>query len=154
MKKINFKKAFIYVLTTFLIGNIFSLFINSKDYYTKLNKEPNVPSIVFPIVWTILYLIMSISVYIISQSVDIDKKKAIKIYYLQLIINSLWTLIFFEFHLYILSFIWIILIIVLSLIMIIKFYKINKVAGIINIPYLLWLLFALYLNFSIIILNT
>ena len=151
--KINLKKLLIYIIITFLIGSFFALFINNMNLYNNLNKPINIPGIVFPIVWSILYLLMGISVYIISESNDSNKKQAIKTYFVQLIVNSLWTLIFFGFKLYILSFIWILLLTVLVVIMIIKFYKINKLAGLINIPYLLWLLFASYLNLGIILLN-
>ena len=151
--KINYKKLLFYIIITFLIGGIFAIFINDPDFYNNLNKIINVPGMVFGIVWSILYLLMGISVYIISQSNDVDKKDATKLYFIQLIFNSLWTLIFFGFKLYVLSFIWIVILIILVIIMIIKFYKIDKKAGLLNIPYLLWLIFALVLSFSIILLN-
>ncbi len=151
--KINYKKLILYILSSFIIGGFFAIFVKEYNFYNNLNKIVNVPIIAFPIVWSFLYLLMGISVYLISESKDINKKNAIKSFYIQLIINSLWTLIFFGFKLYILACTWIILLIILVLIMIIKFYKINKIAGIINIPYLLWLIFALVLNYSIIVLN-
>ena len=151
--KINFKKLLLYIVITFFIGSFFAFFINSGSLYNNLNKAINVPSIIFPIVWTILYLIMATSAYIVSESNNINKNNAIKLYFFQLIINSLWTLIFFGLKLYILSFIWLILLIILVIIMIIKFYNIVKIAGILNIFYLVWLLFALYLNLSIVLLN-
>lgn len=151
--KINYKKLILYILLTFLIGSFFAIFINDYNTYNNLNKIINVPSIVFPIVWSILYLLMGISLYIVSKSNNIDKNRANKIYFSQLIVNSLWTLIFFKFKLYILSFIWILLLIVLVIIMIIKFYNINKKSGLLNIPYLIWLIFASILSLSVIILN-
>ncbi len=151
--KINYKKLILYILLTFLIGSFFAIFINDYNTYNNLNKIINVPSIVFPIVWSILYLLMGISLYIVSKSNNIDKNRAKKIYFSQLIVNSLWTLIFFKFKLYILSFIWILLLIVLVIIMIIKFYNINKKSGLLNIPYLIWLIFASILSLSVIILN-
>ena len=151
--KINFKKLLFYIFITFFIGSFFVIFINNTSLYNSLNKAINIPSIVFPIVWSILYLLMAISLYMISKSNNINKNNSIKVYFTQLIVNSLWTLIFFGLRLYVLSFIWILLLIVLVVIMIVKFYEIKKLAGIINIPYLIWLLFAAYLSFSIIILN-
>lgn len=151
--KFKFKKLLKYIIITFLIGSFFAIFINNSDIYTELNKPLDVPSIVFPIVWTILYLLMAISLYIISESNSSLKNKAIKSYVSQLIVNSFWTLFFFGFRLYTFSFIWLLLLIVLVVIMIINFYRINKIAGLINIPYFLWLLFAAYLNYNIIILN-
>ncbi|MEG2028762.1 MAG: TspO/MBR family protein [Bacilli bacterium] len=148
--KIKLKKLFIYIFITFLIG---SLFINNTDLYNNINKAINLPSFIFPVVWSILYLLMGLSVYIISESKDINKNDAIKVYFIQLVVTSLWTLFFFGFRFYVLSFIWILLLICLVIIMILKFYKINKLAGLLNIPYLFWLIFASYLSFSIIILN-
>lgn len=150
--KINFKSLLLCIVITFFIGSFFALFIDSNSY-VDLNKAINVPSYIFPIVWSILYLLMGISLYIIYESYGYNKKSAIKIYFLQLLVNSLWTLIFFGSKLYLLGFIWILLLIVLVIIMIIKFYNINKLAGLMNIPYLFWLVFAGFLNLSIIILN-
>ena len=150
--KINFKSLLLCIIITFFIGSFFSFFINS-DSYAELNKIVDIPNYVFPIVWSILYLLMALSLYIIYESYGYNKKDAIKIYFLQLLINSLWTLIFFEFKLYMFGFIWILLLIVLVIIMIIKFYRINKIAGLLNISYLFWLIFASILNLSIVILN-
>ena len=96
---------------------------------------------------------MSISCYIITNSNDKNKNEAIIIYSIQLVINSVWSLIFFVFGAYLLGFIWIIILAVTVIIMIAKFYNINKKAAYLNIPYILWILFAAYLNFGIYILN-
>lgn len=150
MKSINWKKLFICILVTFIIGSLFAFFtINSS--YDSLNKPFEIPAIVFPIVWSILYILMAISLYIVT---DYDNSEnAVIIYFLQLIVNSFWTLFFFGLKWYLFSFLWIILLIILVVIMIYKFYKINKTAGFINIFYLLWLIFAGYLNFMIYYLN-
>ena len=152
MMKINFKILLLCIIITFFIGSFFSLFI-STDSYVSLNKIIDVPGYIFPIVWSILYLLMAISLYIVYESYGYNKKDAIKIYFLQLLVNSLWTLIFFGFKLYLFGFIWILLLIILVIIMIIKFYKINKIAGLLNIFYLFWLIFASVLNLSVFILN-
>lgn len=127
--------------------------MNSMDTFKDLSKPINVPGVLFPIVWSILYLLMSISCYLIVQSNDKDKKEGIILYAIQLVINSLWTLIFFGFGAYLLSFIWIIILLIVVIIMLAKFYNINKIAMYINIPYVLWLLFAAYLNLGIYLLN-
>lgn len=150
--KRKIKTLIICIIITFFIGNLFAIFIDT-GYYNELNKIINVPGYIFPIVWGILYLIMGITLFIILNSNNEIKYQAIKIYFIQLLINSLWTLLFFKFKLYILSYIWIILLIILVIIMIINFYKIKKVAGILNIFYLLWLIFASILNLGIVILN-
>ena len=119
-----------------------------------LNRPPLSPSgIVFPIAWSILYLLMAISLYIVSETKSLDIEKSYLIYIAQLIVNSLWTLLFFGLKLRLFSFIWIILLIILVIIMIKNFYDKNKLSGLLQIPYLLWLIFAGYLNLMIYILN-
>ena len=152
--RIDWKKLIILTVITFIVGTFFSfLTMNSMDTFKDLSKPINVPGVLFPIVWSILYLLMSISCYLIVQSNDKDKKEGIILYAIQLVINSLWTLIFFGFGAYLLSFIWIIILLIVVIIMLAKFYNINKIAMYINIPYVLWLLFAAYLNLGIYLLN-
>ncbi len=150
MKKINWKRLIVIIIITFVVGSFFSFFtMNNMDTFKELEKPINVPGILFPIVWSILYLLMSISLYIV-----IDKNRnSLIIYSIQLIINSLWTLIFFGFGAYLLALIWIILLLIAIVIMIAKFYNIDKKAAYLNIPYLLWVLFAAYLNLGIYLLN-
>lgn len=154
MKKINWKKLIIITIITFVVGSFFSWFLmNNMETFNELEKPIKVPGILFPIVWSILYLLMSISCYIITESNNSKRKNAIIWYAIQLIINSLWSLIFFGFNLYLFSFIWIVLLGITVVIMIIKFYKIDKRAAYLNIPYILWILFAGYLNLGIYLLN-
>ena len=152
--KINYKKLILIILGTFLIGSFFSFFIpNSRGFYSTLEKPPlSPPGILFPIVWSILYILMGISLYIVSES-ETRKEENYLIYIIQLVVNSLWTLLFFGLNLQLLSFLWILLLIVLVVVMIISFYQTNKLAGLLQIPYLIWLLFAAYLNLGIYILN-
>lgn len=154
MKKINWKKFFIIAIITFVVGSFFSFFVmNSMDSFKELEKPINVPGILFPIVWSILYLLMSISCYIISESNNKCKNNAIIWYVIQLVINSLWSLIFFGFDAYLFSFIWIILLLISVIIMVIKFYIIDKKTAYLQIPYILWIIFAGYLNLGIYLLN-
>lgn len=151
MKK-NIKLLFMCILITFFIGNLFAIFIDASSY-VNLKKVVNVPGYIFPIVWSILYLLMAISLFIILKSNNELKYKSIKLYFIQLIVNSLWTLLFFKFNMYFFSFIWIILLIILVINMVVYFFKINKVAGLLNIFYIIWLIFASILNLGIVILN-
>ena len=150
--KRNIILLIICIVITFLIGNLFAIFIDTSSY-NGLNKIINVPGYIFPIVWSILYLIMGITLFLILKSNNELKYQAIRIYFIQLLVNSLWTLFFFKFNLYLFSYIWIILLIILVIIMIIKFYKIKIITGILNIFYLLWLIFASILNLGIVLLN-
>lgn len=155
MKNIDFKKLFFYIITTILIGTVPSIFtFKSMGIYNELNRPPlSPPSILFPIVWTILYILMGISIYIIVKKNPKDVSEAKLIYYVALVTNALWTPIFFGFKEYFLAFLWIIMLIVFVSAMIIKFYKIDKTSASLQIPYLIWLLFAAYLNFGIVVLN-
>lgn len=151
----NFKKLISYILITIFIGSFFTLFItNSFGIYQDINRPIlSPPSIVFPIVWTILYILMGISLYLVSESKNYDKDKSYLIYIVQLFINSIWPLFFFKFRYFFISFLIILLLIYLVIKMISEFYKHNKVAAYLQIPYLLWLLFAAYLNLAIFLLN-
>lgn len=154
MKKINWKRLIIIILITFIVGSFFSLFtMNNMDTFKELEKPINVPGILFPIVWSILYLLMSISCYIITEKDNPNKNKALTIYAVQLVINSLWSLIFFGFGAYLISFIWLLILLASIIWMIIEFYKIDKKAALLQIPYLLWVIFAGYLNLGIYLLN-
>ena len=135
------------ILIPVIMGGIIGLIINPFMNYQDLNKPPlSPPGIIFPIVWTILYIIMGYSFY--KQN---EQNKTI--YYTQLVVNGLWSIFFFVFKWYLFSFIWIILLIILVIIMIKEFYKVNKLSGLINIPYLIWLIFAAYLSFGVYLLN-
>lgn len=154
MKKINIKELLFYVGITLLIGSLPSFFIKIGKTYKSLNKPPlSPPGIIFPIVWTILFILMGISIYLVVKSNSQNKKEARLIYFIQLIVNACWTPIFFGLEEFFLALLWIIMLILLVVVMIILFYKINKKSAYLNIPYLMWLLFACYLTFGVFILN-
>ena len=110
------------------------------------------PAILFPIVWTILYVLMGVSYGILKTNSLVDDKINTA-YYVQLGINALWSIFFFVFEWRLFAFIWLLLLIASVINMIIKFYNKNKTAGLLQIPYLLWTIFAAYLNLAFYILN-
>lgn len=141
------------IIIPVLVGGIVGLIISSSIDYNSLQKPFLAPpSIIFPIVWTVLYLLMGVS-YGILKSKDLVDFKISLIYYTQLLVNALWTIFFFSLKWRLFSFLWILLLALLIIIMIIKFYNKNKVSGLLQIPYLLWTLFATYLNLTIYLLN-
>ena len=143
------KSIFIPVLIGTVIGIITSQFIN----YNTLQKPPlSPPGYIFPIVWTIIYILMGIGYGILKSENKVDEKTKI-IYYTQLIINALWSIIFFVLEWRLFSIIWIILLDIVVIFMIKNFYSKNKIAGLLQIPYLIWILFATYLTIGIYILN-
>lgn len=126
---------------------------NSRAMYLMLNKPKlSPPAIVFPIVWTILYILMGIASYFIVVS-NGNNSYALLFYGVQLFFNFMWPILFFNYHLYFISFMWLVILWGLVLITLILFYNINPVAGYLLIPYLLWITFAGYLNLSIFLLN-
>lgn len=165
MKLINFKKCergnlnwqnlskIKYILVPVLVGGIVGFIISNFIDYESLNKPFLAPpKFVFPIVWTIIYILMGISYGIISEK-GLNDSKSKFLYYSQLAVNALWSIIFFVFKLRFLAFIWILFLDVLVILMTINFYQKNKLAGLLQIPYILWILFATYLNFGFFILN-
>ena len=122
------------------------------DYGTLQKPFLAPPGIVFPIVWTILYILMGIS-YGILKSNNKNNLEIDFIYYFQLAVNALWSIFFFVFKWRLFSFIWIIILIILAIHMIKLFYEKNKIAGLLQIPYVLWIIFASYLNLAFYILN-
>lgn len=147
--KIYAKSIFIPVAVGLIIGAITS---SSMEYNTLIQPALALPSILFPIVWTILYILMGVSYGILESKFLLDTETNF-IYYLQLFVNALWSIIFFTFEWRLFAFIWLLILILLIIAMIIQFYNKDKVAGLLQIPYLLWAVFASYLNLSIYLLN-
>ena len=155
--KIQWKPLIISILISLSVGGLSALLTMSSMNQYKSYSLPVIapPSYIFPIVWTILFILMGISAYMIFVS-KADKKlkaNALFLYGLQLIINFFWSIIFFNFQLLFFAFVWIILLWIVVLLMISKFYKVNKTAAYLQIPYLLWITFAAYLNLGIYIFN-
>ena len=127
---------------------------NSMEVYSQL-KQPALspPGWIFPVVWTILYILMGISAYLIYESNSPKKEKALTIYVWQLFFNFLWSIIFFNLQNILLAFIVLIILWILIVAMIKAFKEINPLAAWLQIPYLLWVTFAGYLNLMLYILN-
>ena len=142
-----------------LLSNMLSELICGVDmatYYHELIKPGFAPpGMIFPIMWTILFILMGTSSYIILS----DKKNqgkvrdAIFFYLFQLILNFLWSIFFFGFQLRLTALIDLILLFGIVLVMIYKFYKIKPIAAYLNIPYALWLVYAFILNYFIWFIN-
>lgn len=133
----NYKNLIIFIAIPLVLGGIVGL-ITSKG---SSSYDGIVPGWIFPVVWSILYIMMGISSYLIS-----DDRKLINIYIVSLVMNLLWPIIFFGFKLKVLGFFWILLLILVVGYMIYRFYDKNKVSAYLLIPYLLWIIFASILN--------
>lgn len=155
------KNFIISVLIPLLVGYASSFLsqiiskVDTSTYYSQLIKPSFAPpSYVFPIAWSIIFVLMGISYYIINKNNDNQKiKDALFYYYLQLALNFVWSILFFGLDLRFTSMVDIILLLGVVIIMMLKFYKIDKRALYLNILYVLWLLYAGVLNYFIWIIN-
>ena len=163
MKKLNVVKLIIAILIPLLVGGL-SAFL-TKDamvMFDAIKKPPlSPPGIVFPIVWSILYVLMGVARYSLynldEQKLSEEQIKfrnyTLVIYDIQLFFNFFWSIIFFKFSMYKFAFLWLIVLWVLVFIFIKNALKLNKISAYLMIPYLLWITFAGYLNVAIAILN-
>ncbi len=135
-----------------ILGGIVT-YIGMPRFQNTVQPPLSPPAYLFPIVWTLLFLLMSVSAAIIYDSDDEISPKALFLYMIQLTLNFWWCVLFFGFRLYFFSFIWLLLLLLTVFVMTVLFYRVNKLAGILQIPYILWLMFAAYLNFGIWFLN-
>lgn len=134
---------------------------DGMDRYPNLVRPPfSPPGIVFPVVWIILFILMAVSAWMILRSLtEVFSIKgalyssSLLLYFVQLIVNLLWPVLFFRLSLYLPALLWLVLLIVLVVQMIRSFYRVNKTAALLQIPYLLWLVFAGYLNLGVWLLN-
>ena len=157
MRKRNLFSIAFYIIGAELIGGLSALITgNFSDFFLTYKQPPLLPpGWLFPVVWVILYAVMGYSAYRISinKAPDEMKKGALTVYWAQLAVNFLWSIIFFKAEL-----LWggvavIVLLLILIAVKLTLFYKLDKVAVFINIPYLLWVLFAAYLNIATAVIN-
>ncbi|MBQ2764728.1 MAG: tryptophan-rich sensory protein [Firmicutes bacterium] len=151
-------KTLIYSLALPLAAGGLAGFLTKESMgaFGQLNQPPlSPPGWLFPVVWTILYLLMGLAFYMVTVSDENDEQvnNAKKIYYLQLAVNFFWSIIFFNMEQYLFAFLWLILLWILIIVTLIRFYRIQPLAGYLMIPYLLWVTFAGYLNFGVFLLN-
>ena len=156
MKKI--KPYIISILIALGVGGLSAFFTrNNMDLYSEIIRPPlSLPSILFPIVWTILFILMGISaamIYTNKTAPEYQKKSALYTYAISLIVNFFWSIIFFNMRSFLFAFVWLILLLYLIIKTIIKYKKIEPVAAYLQIPYALWVTFAGYLTLAIFILN-
>lgn len=137
------------------IGSLFTTPAISTWYATIQKPSFNPPNWIFAPVWTLLFLLMGISLYLIWSRGFRDKetKIALVIFSTQLLLNILWSILFFGLQSPLYAFIEIIILWMAILLTIISFYKISKTAAYLLLPYIAWVSFASVLNFSILIIN-
>ena len=143
----NKKGVFIFVIVSLVLGSLASSDTSNDLWYQNLNKSNlNPPGYIFGIVWPTLYFLMSISAYRTFNSIK-------NLFYVQLILNTIWSLLFFSFHMPLISLIDINLLIFLNIFIFFKMLKEDIFSGVIYLPYIMWLMFASYLNIFIVLNN-
>ncbi len=155
---IKWKSLIINILIPIVVGLLSAISTkDSMDIYKDIILPPlSPPSFLFPMVWTILFILIGIASYVIweSTNVDIEKKKtAFTLYGLDLIVNFIWTIVFFNLRNYDFSVFIIIMLLLIIVANIFSFGSISKRAAWLLVPYLMWVSFATYLNIAIAVLN-
>lgn len=152
--KIQWKKLFVCLVIPLAVGVLSALLSgNGMDSFEALNKPPlSPPGWVFPVAWTILYILMGIASYLVLISGK-PNKTALQVYGIQLVFNFFWSILFFKFEIYLLAFVWLVVLWLLIFVCSVLFYRISKPSGYLMLPYLLWVTFAGYLNLYIALFN-
>lgn len=136
-----------------VLGSFFTV-SSIPTWYTTLNKPSfSPPNWVFGPVWTLLYILMGISLYLVWASKSKVKQNALNLFFVQLGLNALWSIVFFGLHSPFLALLTIVALWAMIFLTIQAFLKINKISGRLLVPYLVWVSFATYLNYSIWVLN-
>lgn len=151
------KQIIIAILIPLIIGGLSALLtMNSMKEFAKVIQPPlSPPAWLFPIAWTILYILMGIASYLIytSDSNKKDKITALKLYGIQLTFNFFWSIIFFNLKAYTFAVLWLFIMWIIIIALILKAKDINKTSALLLVPYILWTTFALYLNVGVALLN-
>lgn len=156
LKKIS--PYILFILLSLGVG-AFSAFLtaDNMNIYSDIVRPPlSPPGIVFPIVWTILYILMGIGaglVYSQKNEQPLNVRSAMIIFGLNLFFNFMWSILFFNLRAYLFSFVWLVALWFIIFNMIQRFKEVNPTAGNLQIPYLIWVTFAGYLNLAIYFLN-
>ena len=155
--KINKKLLAICLAIPLLVGGLSALLtMGSMDDFAALNQPPlSPPGWLFPVVWTILFILMGISLYLVlsSNAPQDVLNPAITVFAIGLAFNFFWSIWFFNFNWYVFAFIWLLALWIIIIVNAVLFYRIKKPAGLLFIPYILGVTFAAYLNISIAVLN-
>lgn len=156
-KKIKIKQLLIAVAVPLAVGGAAALvsrsgFAGFEELYKPLLTPPGW---VFPVVWTVLYVLMGLASYLVcvSGASEPRRRRAMKAYGAQLLANFLWPVLFFALGLYLAAFLWLLALWLLILLCWTLFKHIDQTAGKLLLPYLLWTAYAAYLNLGVVLLN-
>ena len=151
-KFLSFVLFFIVTFSASFIGGLVT-YTFKEPWYSELTKSNfNPPDWIFAPVWTTLYLMMTLAIWFFWHSKN-REMSTIYIYFIHIVFNTTWSVVFFGFHNIFLALVNLIILIFLIVILILRFRRVNKVSSYLMIPYLLWSSFALFLNYSLLVLN-
>ncbi len=157
MTKSQILKLIVAILLPLGVGGFSGMFTSEAipGWYATLNQPSfNPPNWIFGPVWTMLYLLMGVSLYLIwKQEKSKERNLAILVFIVQLVFNFAWSFLFFYFNNIGLALVEIILLWLSIVTMLVLFYKIKPLAAYLNIPYLMWVSFATALNLGYFLLN-
>lgn len=154
--KFDLKRLIINLLIPLSVGGLAALLSGGMSDYKTLNQPPlSPPGWIFPIVWTVLYLLMGYSAYRVQVSGKDTAtiRKALIPYGIQLLLNFIWPIVFFGFHWYLTAFFILVALWVMIYVTIHQFDALDDLAGNLLLPYILWVTFAGYLNLGVFLLN-
>ena len=151
---LQWKTLLLSILIPLAVGGISALITkNGMELFQNVSKPPlSPPNWLFPIVWTILYIMMGIASYLVYTAAD-GQDAALPLYGIQLVFNFFWSIFFFNMQWYLFSFVWLILLWLLILLTTMRFFQSTRAAGYLMLPYLFWVTFAGYLNFGVYLMN-
>lgn len=157
MREKNWKTLLLCLAVPLAAGGIGALLAGGfgENYGAMYKPLLSPPGWVFPVVWTVLYLLMGYAGWLVltSDASEPRRRRALTVFGVQLLLNMLWPLLFFRLGWYGFAFVWLLLLILAVLLCLLLFRYIVKRAGDLLVPYLLWLFFAAYLNLGAAILN-
>ena len=155
MLKNKFLSFILFLIITYsasFIGRLATISYKEPWYSELIKSNFNPPDWVFAPVWTTLYLMMTLAIWLFWHSKNRDMN-TIYIYFIHILFNTTWSVVFFALHNILLALINLVILIILIIILMLRFKRVNKISSYLMIPYLLWSCYALFLNFNLLILN-
>ena len=152
--KLQWKKLIVSVAAPLAVGGLSALLTRRgmEDFATLAQPPLSPPAWLFPVAWTVLYVLMGLACYLVWAAPE-PAPNALLLYAVQLFLNFFWSIIFFHIKNYLFAFAWLVLLLAAIVCTTVRFYQKNKTAGYLMVPYVLWVTFAGYLNLGVWLLN-
>ena len=151
-KILSFVLFLIITYSASFIGGMATISFKEPWYSELIKSNFNPPDWIFAPVWTMLYFLMTLAIWFFWHSKKRDMN-TVYIYFIHILFNTTWSVVFFAFHNILLALINLMILIFLIIVIILRFKRVNYVSAYLMIPYLLWSCYALFLNFNLYILN-